>query len=57
MWTAVRGFVRRARYERQFPLPETSPMANVLAHLHLIAGAEPTHAGSNLRALLRRFVA
>jgi len=41
---AVRIFVRRARDERQFPLPETSPVAEVLEHLHLVVGAEPTHA-------------
>ena len=31
---AVANFVRLARSERQFPLPETAPMGAVLTHLH-----------------------
>ena len=41
---AVTAFVRRARAERQFPLPEKTPLATVLAHLHLLAGDAPTRA-------------
>ncbi|MDR0535177.1 MAG: DUF4062 domain-containing protein [Puniceicoccales bacterium] len=35
---AVAAFVRHARAARQFPLPENTPVANILAHLHLLAG-------------------
>ncbi|OGA48886.1 MAG: hypothetical protein A3F74_27675 [Betaproteobacteria bacterium RIFCSPLOWO2_12_FULL_62_58] len=42
--TAVADFVRRARFERQFPLPEGTPMADMLAHLSLIRDAHPTNA-------------
>lgn len=41
---AVADFVRLARSERQFPLPENTPVADVLAHLHLLSGGFPTHA-------------
>jgi hypothetical protein len=41
---AVAAFVRRARAERQFPLPENTPVATVLTHLHLLAGATPSRA-------------
>ncbi|HQF39538.1 MAG TPA: ATP-binding protein [Opitutaceae bacterium] len=41
---AVAAFVRRARAERQFPLPENAPLATVLAHLHLLAGDTPSRA-------------
>jgi predicted HTH transcriptional regulator len=41
---AVSQFVRAARYERQFPLPVETPFADVLAHLHLLRGAQPTNA-------------
>jgi len=41
---AVADFVRRARFERQFPLPESTAMADVLAHLNLIREGHPTHA-------------
>lgn len=37
-------FVRRARHERQFPLAEHTPVAQVLTHLNLLDGAQPTHA-------------
>ncbi len=42
--TSVEEFVRRARYERQFPLPEGTAMADVVAHLNLVRDARPTHA-------------
>lgn len=41
---AVANFVRLARHERQFPLPERTPVADVLAHLHLLSADHPTHA-------------
>jgi ATP-dependent DNA helicase RecG len=41
---AVANFVRLARSERQFPLPETAPMAAVLTHLHLLCEVQPTNA-------------
>lgn len=41
---AVKDFVRRARYERQFPLPEHAPVTEVLAHLNLLREAAPSNA-------------
>lgn len=41
---AVANFVRLARSERQFPLPETAHMAAVLTHLHLLCAGQPTNA-------------
>lgn len=41
---AVATFVRRARAERQFPLPENTPVTTVLTHLHLLAGTTPSRA-------------
>ncbi len=41
-------FVRRARFERQFPLPEGTATADVLAHLNLIREGRPTHAATLL---------
>lgn len=41
---AVADFVRRARLERQFALPIDTPVADVLAHLHLLCGDHPTNA-------------
>lgn len=41
---AVEDFVRLARLERQFPLPIKTPVADVLAHLHLLCGDQPTNA-------------
>lgn len=41
---AVANFVRLARLERQFPLPETTPVTDLLAHLHLLSGDQPTSA-------------
>ncbi|RJQ48926.1 MAG: DUF4062 domain-containing protein [Nitrospiraceae bacterium] len=41
---AVEDFVRLARLERQFPLPIKTPVADVLAHLHLLCGDHPTNA-------------
>jgi ATP-dependent DNA helicase RecG len=41
---AVADFVRSARLERQFPLSIRTPMADVLAHLHLLCGDHPTNA-------------
>jgi len=38
------AFVRRARAERQFPLPERTPTAEVLAHLHVLRDGQPTMA-------------
>ena len=35
---------RRARSERQFPLPQRTPTADVLAHLHLLVDNQPTNA-------------
>lgn len=40
---AVSDFVRTARLERQFPLPIKTPIADVLAHLHLLIGEQPTN--------------
>ena len=40
----VANFVRRARFERQFPLPEGTAMADVLTHLNLVRQGRPTHA-------------
>lgn len=40
----VTDFVRRAHHERQFPLPERAPVADVLAHLHLLNNGEPSNA-------------
>jgi predicted HTH transcriptional regulator len=37
-------FVRRARGERKFPLPETAGPTEVLSHLEMLAGGVPTHA-------------
>ena len=41
---AVTAFVRRARSARQFPLPESAPVIDVLAHLGLLHGRQPTNA-------------
>ena len=41
---AVEAFVRRARSERQFPLPVRAPVAEVLTHLHRRQGQQPTNA-------------
>ena len=41
---AVADFVRLARLERQFALPIDTPVADVLAHLHLLCGDHPTNA-------------
>jgi predicted HTH transcriptional regulator len=41
---AVADFVRRARSERHFPLPQRTPKADVLAHLHLLVDNQPTNA-------------
>jgi ATP-dependent DNA helicase RecG len=38
----VARFVRRARHERQFPLPEQTPVADVLTHLHLLRDGQPS---------------
>lgn len=40
----LRDFVRRARGERKFPLPETTEPAEVLSHLEMLASGAPTHA-------------
>jgi len=41
---AVAAFVRRAREERQFPLSEGAAVADVLTHLNLLLGGQPTKA-------------
>lgn len=41
---AVVNFMRLAREERQFPLQETTPVHDLLAHLHLLSGDKPTNA-------------
>jgi len=41
---AVTAFVRRARSERQFPLPESVPVDDVLTHLDLLHAQQPTNA-------------
>ncbi|MGD0094828.1 MAG: DUF4062 domain-containing protein [Planctomycetota bacterium] len=41
---AVAAFVRSARSERQFPLPEKAHLAEVLTHLHLLHKGQPTNA-------------
>lgn len=41
---AVADFVRRARKERQFPLSEGAAVADVLTHLNLLLGGQPTKA-------------
>jgi len=41
----VRWFLRRAKSERQFALPENAPVTDVLTHLNLLEGDVPTNAG------------
>jgi predicted HTH transcriptional regulator len=41
---AVVDFVRLARFERQFPLPEKAPLSDILTHLHLLREGQPTNA-------------
>ncbi|HBT82623.1 MAG: hypothetical protein A2X79_06860 [Desulfuromonadaceae bacterium GWB2_53_15] len=41
---AISDFVRLARNERQFPLPDNTPVTDLLAHLHLLSGDQPTNA-------------
>lgn len=41
---ALADFVRRARHERQFPLPEQTPVAELLTHLNLLDAGRPTNA-------------
>ena len=41
---AVVAFVRRARSERQFPLAEGTPLADVLTHLHLLMDGQVSNA-------------
>jgi ATP-dependent DNA helicase RecG len=41
---SVRNFVRLARFERQFPLPESAPLVDILTHLHLLCEVQPTNA-------------
>lgn len=40
----VHSFLRTARYERQFPLPEDAPLETALAHLDLLDRGRPNHA-------------
>jgi predicted HTH transcriptional regulator len=41
---ALADFVHRARHERQFPLPEQTPVAELLTHLNLLDAGRPTNA-------------
>lgn len=41
---AVADFVRLARHERQFPLPQKAPLGEILTHLHLMHAGTPTNA-------------
>jgi predicted HTH transcriptional regulator len=41
---AIAAFVRRAREERQFPLSEGAALPDVLTHLNLLSGGQPTKA-------------
>ncbi|HIJ80468.1 MAG TPA: DUF4062 domain-containing protein [Desulfuromonadales bacterium] len=41
---SVTNFLRLARMERQFPLPDNTPVTDLLAHLHLLSGEQPTNA-------------
>jgi predicted HTH transcriptional regulator len=41
---AVMDFVQSARLERQFPLPDDTPIGDLLAHLHLLSGGQPSAA-------------
>ncbi len=41
---AVADFVRLARLERQFPLPDNTPVRDLLSHLHLLSGDQPANA-------------
>lgn len=41
---SVRNFLRLARQERQFPLPYNTSLTDLLAHLHLLYGGQPTNA-------------
>jgi len=41
---AVAAFVRRARAERQVPLPADAPLTTVLTHLNLLCDQQPTQA-------------
>lgn len=41
---SVTNFLRLARMERQFPLPDNTPVTDLLAHLHLLSGNQPTNA-------------
>ena len=41
---AVVNFVSLARSERQFPLPETAPLVDILTHLHLLCEGLPANA-------------
>jgi len=41
---AIADFVRLARLERQFPLPENTRARDILAHLHLFSADQPTTA-------------
>jgi ATP-dependent DNA helicase RecG len=40
----VRKFLRTARYERQYPLAEDTPVETALTHLDLLDRGRPTHA-------------
>ena len=42
--STVSAFVRRAREERQFPLAETTAVADVMTHLDLLLDGQPTKA-------------
>ncbi len=41
---SVTNFLRLARMERQFPLPDNTPVTDLLAHLHLLSDGQPINA-------------
>jgi hypothetical protein len=47
----VKWFLGLARRERQYPLREDTPAAEVLAHLNLLDAGQPSHAAVGTRAL------
>ena len=41
---AMEAFIRQARHSRNFPLPESTPPAELLSHLNLLDAGRPTNA-------------
>ena len=41
---AMQAFIRQARHARNFPLPESTPAADLLSHLDLLEAGHPTNA-------------